>query len=211
MSERVIVVFDVNVYLDAARMVGEPFQWPNLSDKIAEHYNDPANTKADHRMDALRCIALASSGRLAGNVMLEVWTSDHIDALVRFKAMQPDDEDLDDEDRGLGWSEDNAEALLDDLVWKVINDSSGDSKGNVWQPRATPPLSHEDGLVYATARDADTDDVECRRIVVTSDKGFLKHCGGHKAYPRALSTSQFVQLVRNARQAFATKQMRGIS
>lgn len=210
MSDRVIVVFDVNVYLNAAEALTEPFRWADLTDKIAEHYSDAGNAKVSPQIDALRCIALASSGRLAGDVLLEVWTSDHIDALVKLKAMQPSDESLDDEDCGLGWSPENAEALLDDLVWRVVDDSSGGTIGNVWRPRETPPLSHEDGLVYATARDADADDVLCRRFVVTSDRGFLKHCGDPEAYPRALSPAQFVQLVRSARQVLASNRMRGI-
>jgi hypothetical protein len=208
MDERIIVVFDVNVYLDAASIIGEPFSWAALSDKLAEQFNKVPD---DHRIHALRSVAMGSSGRLAGNIPLEVWTSDHIDSLVKEKAEQSNDDSLHEVERGLGWSVDHAAALLDDLVWKVVSDSGGNTVGDIWLPRSTPPLSHEDGLVCATAREADVDDVECRRLILTSDRGFLEHCGAKDAYPRALSPAQFVQLVQRARAQFASKQIRGIA
>lgn len=48
---------------------------------------------------------------------MQVWTSTHIDALVRHKACQSDDDALYPEDRGLGWSEEHGQALVDLLIW----------------------------------------------------------------------------------------------
>ena len=190
-----IVVFDVNVYLDVARHLGEPFDWSLFNDEsIAVSRLSQASYRRRHW--SLAALALTMSGRLVGSNALEVWTSDHIDGLVRHKAKQPDDPRLDAEDRGLGWSDDNASALVDNLIWEFVERSGGGSM-QVVVPHRSPPLSHEDGMVYATARRAADGDESMERIVVTGDNDFLND--GTLQYPTVMHPSTFVRAVREAR------------
>jgi hypothetical protein len=110
------------------------------------------------------------SGRFAGPVPLEVWTNDHIDDLVVIKASQPRDGEYP-EDRGLGWTADDAAGLLDDLVWGIVYDKSGGGTcKNVEIPYGSPPLSHEDGIVYRTAEQCGGE--QTVRYCITNDRAF---------------------------------------
>ena len=165
----VAVVFDVNVYLDVAELLGEPFSWEKFDIAAARYHAVPLNGP-DRKIDSLRALAVTQSGKFAGRVPLQVWTSEHIDNLVDLKASQPQEGECP-EDRGLGWSQENAAALVDDLVWAIVFDKSGGyTCGNVEIPYGTPPLSHEDGLVYSTARQCCDD--QAMRYCVTSDRSF---------------------------------------
>lgn len=191
-----IVVFDVNVYLDVARYLGEPYSRARFNDEIVA-ITQQEGTRALTRAEwSLLALAVTSSGRLVGASPLEVWTSDHIDGLVFDKAQQPNDPGLEPEECGLGWSEQNAESLVEELVWDCV-DRSGGGQVRVSVPRGSPPLSHEDGLVYATARDAAGGNELAERIVVTSDEQFLREPG--LCYPRVWRPARFVQYVRAER------------
>lgn len=202
-----IIVFDANVFLDAARALGEPFSWNGVQDLVAREQS----SRFPHRervVNSVRALALGASGRMTPSVCAQVWTSDHIDGLVRHKASQPDDPTLDERQRGLGWSWTNADALVTDLIWHVVHASGGDTLGRVLIPRDAPPLEHEDGLVYATARDAFDGDTTCDRLVVTSDQAFYEHASQSTAYPRAVTPAQYVELVRYMRRREAVRQIK---
>lgn len=202
-----IIVFDANVFLDAARAVGEPFSWAGLQAVVAGEQAAPF-PHPDRLVNTCRALALGASGRMTPKVCAQVWTSDHIDGLVRHKAHQPDDPSLEPTRRGLGWSWENADDLVTDLVWHVVSGSGGDTSGYVYVPRDSPPLEHEDGLVYATASDAFDGDSTCDRVVVTSDRDFYNYACGKTSYPRAMTPSQYVELVRRMRRLEALQPMR---
>lgn len=162
-EERVVIVFDVNIFLDVAADVGEPFTWEKFDVVLAGSPSDSARTVASLR-----------SGTLPDGCPVEVWTSDHIDRLVALKASQPTDAE-DERDRGLGWSITNAQELVDTLVADIVTATNGATVGEVQISYGTPPLSHEDGCVYATIRDAgDAETLYVDRICVTRDGHFLK-------------------------------------
>lgn len=162
------VVFDVNVYLDVAELLGPPFTWEKFATAAARYRGLPLNGQ-DRRIDSLRAIAVATSGKFTTHVPLQVWTSDHIDDLVALKAGQPKDGGCP-EDCGLGWSPDDAAALVDDLVWDLVYDKSGGGAcRNVEIPYGSPPLSHEDGIVYRTAEQCGD---EAIKYCVTNDRTF---------------------------------------
>lgn len=166
-----LVVFDVNVYLDAARATGEPFTFAEFDRIVAAHGADPVPSRSKN-IDSLRAIATTLSGRFVGQIPLEVWTSDHIDVLTATKASHPVNAQID-EDRGLGWSRVNSQALVDHLIAELcFPRSNGGSVGRIPISYGTPPLSHEDGTVYATARDAGATGVLYERFCVTRDKEF---------------------------------------
>ncbi|GLY02378.1 hypothetical protein [Actinoplanes sp. NBRC 101535] len=97
------VVFDLNILLDVADLLGPPFTWDKFRDAAARHSQAPVPNRADSRVDSLRAVALTTTGRFAGPELLEVWTSDHIADLLVLKARQPRDGAIA-ETRGLGWS-----------------------------------------------------------------------------------------------------------
>jgi hypothetical protein len=198
-----IVVFDVNIYLSVARLLGEPFSQADFQRLVI---STAGQSEATYTRDhwAVLAIAVCSSGLLSAGVPLEVWSSDHINTLVPFKAAQLNNPKLAPEDRGLGWSDDNARDLLENLVWWIVDQSGGDEI-NVVYPRSSPPLTHEDGLVYATARDCDSGDAVCERILVTADGDFLD--AENLTYPAVMSAETFVRLVRSARSSARFQRM----
>lgn len=158
---RVVVVLDVNIFLDVARALGEPFSWAKFEASLA---SSPA--------PSVQAIAVLRSGKLPDGRAVEVWTSDHIDRLVALKASQSSTA-TDERDRGLGWSVANAQDLIDVLVTDLVIETSGGSVGEVQISYGTPPLDHEDGCVYATVRDAGFDGVVyVERYCLTRDGQF---------------------------------------
>ncbi|UIN30936.1 hypothetical protein [Microbacterium binotii] len=161
-----MVVLDVNVFLDVAELVGEPFSW--------ERFDEVQSSIQPHQRGAqsFRVIAGLRTGQRPDGRRVELWTSDHIDRLVALKAYHPRDAD-DERDRGLGWSRDGAQSLIDVLIADLVQWTGGGTVGDVAISYGTPPLSHEDGCVYATARDAGHADVYAERYCLTRDNHFL--------------------------------------
>lgn len=83
------VLFDCNVYLDVASLLGAPFEWAKFHQRSAQLHDAPLPHPSDQANDSLRALAVCLSGRFAGEETLEVWTSSHIEAIVRGKAQQP--------------------------------------------------------------------------------------------------------------------------
>jgi hypothetical protein len=78
------------------------------------------------------------------------------------------------EERGLGWTNENAYDLVERLVWDLVTDMSGGGRSlGTEVPYGCPPLSHEDGVVYRTAEQAG--DSPVARYLVTSDRTFRTH------------------------------------
>lgn len=190
-----LVVFDVNVYLDVARLLGEPFSWEGFSALATRAAQWP--TPTDPMFDSVRAIATTLSGRFAGMEPLEVWTSDHIDDTVEFKAAQAPL-------AGLGWSAAAAGDLVVDLIGEVCVRSHGGSVP-VEISYGAPPLDHEDGLVYRTANEAGDPSVYYERYCVTRDREF--HEAMLPGPIEVLTPREFVSYVRLARQAMATGNM----
>jgi hypothetical protein len=104
-SQRHVVVFDVNVYLDVADLLGPPFTWGKFDANAAGVAKENVPHPDDPAYDSLRAIAVCTSGKFAGPETLEVWTNTHIDKTVRAKAQQSAIPDPDTGYRGLGWAQ----------------------------------------------------------------------------------------------------------
>ena len=163
-----IVVFDVNIYLDAAELVGAPFTWAKFEAVARQVMFHPIPATHDERVDSLRAIAYSRSGIVIPDEPLEVWTSKHIDDLVVHKASQSG---LTAETRGLGWSQADALELLERIVRDLVEQTYGYTVSGVEAHDWAPPLSHEDGRVYETAYRAGDDELS-PRYCVTRDGGF---------------------------------------
>jgi hypothetical protein len=172
-DDRHLVVVDVNVYLDLARLIGPAFSW-NAFDALMEiQASEPNPHRSDARIDSLKAIASLRLGRSPSNVPTEVWTSDHINLTAAFKLSQAIDSP-DVRDRGLGWSKEVAQHFIDEAIWGLVDQSEGDSVGEIIGSYGSPPLDHEDGRVLATARDAGFMHAgHYDRYILTRDRGFL--------------------------------------
>ena len=171
-DERVLVVFDVNIYLDVARLLGDPFTWDAFDAALAVHATESSPHPTDARIDSLRAIASLRSGQSPSGVRREVWTSDHINLTAAYKLSQSA-QAPDIRDRGLGWSAKSAQAFVDELIWGIVDQTDGESVGEIIGSYGSPPLDHEDGRVLATARDAGFIEVDYYdRYVITRDRGF---------------------------------------
>jgi hypothetical protein len=192
-SDRHAVVYDVNVYLDVAELLGPPFSWAKFNNAAALYQATPLRG-ADRRVDSLRALALATTGRFAGPQPLQVWTSDHIDGLVATKASQPLTAEHPD-DRGLGWTREQAMDLVEHLVWDLVFDMSGGGSLDVTTSYGSPPLSHEDGLVYRTAEQCGLE--KTIRYCITNDRQFR-----HAELPGLIDVlypHEWISLVRRSR------------
>lgn len=198
-AQRHVVIFDCNVYLDVARTLGEPYTLQAFNKRAAQVGRD-AVPHNNSKNDSLRAIAVCTSGRFAGAETLEVWTSDHINRMVRNKAIHPTTEDPVTGFKGLGWSPSNAGALVNDLVYGVVQASGGGTIGHTF-PDGNPPLDHEDGLVYGACREVMRADALCRTYCVTNDQPFLAdyRAGRLSGHTIVLAPAQFLTLVRSAR------------
>jgi hypothetical protein len=206
---RHIVVFDCNIYLDVANLFGAPFSWDRFNTAAARAVKDPVPHPRDRAIDSLRAIAVCGSGRFAGPETVEVWTNSHIDTIVRSKARQPTTPDAAGY-RGLGWSEADAQSLVDNLVSGIAGRSNGGTLGDYPYPDGNPPLDYEDGMVYGACRKLAGDDPLALVYCVTRDKGFLEARRANKlaAHSRVLTPSAFVALVRQARTQYSIRRLR---
>lgn len=204
-----IVVFDCNVYLDVACLLGSPFSWEKFDRTAARAACDPVPHPSERALDSLRAIAVCMSGQFAGGETMEVWTSAHINKIVRGKATQPITPDRATGYRGLGWPRECADSLIDDLIYGVTGSSNGGTVGDHGAD-GCPPLDHEDGMVYGACRYLASEYPLARTYCVTADKGFVSDARQRRLRPHTvvLPPAAFVQLVRTARTQYSMRHLR---
>lgn len=204
-----VVVFDVNVYLDVARILDPPYSLQTLGAVSAVNINSPCPHPTNPLIDSLRALALCTSGRFVGQQKLEVWTSKHIDDLVVHKLTQPID-GASPELTGFGWKMDEAEDFLHELVYGLVFDASkGGSAGDVSIAAGSPPLSYEDGRVFRTALEAgDSTDGQLIKYCITNDKEFRNNEPNLSSEVLVLYPAEWVLLVRRARNLVAMGRLR---
>lgn len=171
---RVLVVFDCNVYLDVARLIGAPYSAEELHRIATEQAPAPVPHPTDAAMDSLRLIAACRSGRPAGGRALQVWSSTHIRNTVAYKAQQAVEPDPVTGHHGLGWDEDDAWDLVDGLVDWIVDLTNGDHLDTVIGAVDNPPLDHEDGTVFGACRHLEGQNPLDEVFCVTRDKGFIR-------------------------------------
>lgn len=194
-----VVVFDVNIYVDLAELVTQPFDWNQLVAAASAHWNDALPHPTDARLDSLRAVLMSKTGRVGtteASERLEVWTSAHIDRLV-VKKVHENVTDV----AGNDWTLVNAEDLLDKLVYDLVFDlTSGATLGEIKLPLNFPPLDYEDGCVMRTAKEAG-EEPETRRYCVTRDRDFREACRADQLEPsvQVLYPHEWVTALRTAR------------
>ncbi len=207
-AQRHLVVFDCNIYLDAANLLGPPFGWEKFDEAVARLASVAVPHPKDRAHDSLRAMAVCTSGRFVRDELLEVWTSSHIDTMVRAKAAQPTAANPVTGHRGLGWPPEAAEALVDDMVHGLVERSGGDVLSS-HVPDGNPPLDHEDGMVYGACRYLAGQDPLAEVYCVTRDRGFLDayRDGALGRHTRVLGPSQFLALIRAVRLHYSVAKM----
>lgn len=194
-SDTHVAVFDVNVYLDAARLVGTPFTWAKFEAAAKTYASSYIPSYDAAGRDSLVALWMAFGGNFVPGDPLEVWSSDHIENLIFLKASQPDNPQLHAHDRGMGWSWTDANAILSELHDRLVPASSSIVVRN---PAGPITLGRDDGLVLATAVDAGHHlNV---KYCVTKDKEF-RQIGDPRGRVLVLYPHEFVQLIRKSRQA----------
>jgi len=181
-----LVVLDCNIYLDVARVLGEPFDWALLSHVVAKYRSGPLPNPAFPMLDSLFVVASLMSGRFAGSASAEVWISDHIEDMIDFKL-----------EHDLHWSDPGRAAFFKDFVHDLVQArTSGDSIGEIQIPYGSPPLDHEDGLVFATVNTAGYTDTSYFKYCVTGDTEFCR--ARLPGLNRVFAPHQWVHYVRSA-------------
>lgn len=206
---RHLVVFDVNVYLDVASLVGSPFSWEAFDALAASAGSATVPHPDNQAYDSLRAIAACLSGTFAGTETVEVCTNDHIENMVHAKAQHPIQPAPGSDHRGLGWTRADAGSLLKRLVWDTVDRSNGQCVPS-YTPDGHPPLDHEDGMVYGACKYIAGDDPLATVYCVTHDGGFLTAAkeGRLSGHTKVLPPWKFVALVRAARASVGLRRMR---
>jgi hypothetical protein len=195
-DDTTIVVFDVNIYLDVAELLGVPVSWASLQQKMAQVAGCIVPWIEDERVDSLKAISYASRGHVIPGEPLEVWSSDHIDETVFWKATQAPNSGAP-EDSGLGWSDADATTLLERLVRDLVYDKTNGGGVEVTKPHSWSAVSHEDGQVYETAYRAG-DFEGSPRICVTRDNDFREAAPYLSARVDIMYPWEFVQYLQRA-------------
>jgi hypothetical protein len=191
----VVAVFDVNIYVDIAGLLPQPFSWADF-DALAAQMMDasvPHGTNAAY--DSLRAVAMSRTGQVGTGEALEVWTSEHIDKLTISQVQNVTDS------AGVAWTKANAEDFHDQLVYGVVFDMTmGGTVGRILDPANHPPLDHEDGCVMRTAV-ASGVVIESPRYCITRDGPFRTafHAGQLEPSVEVLYPSEWVEILRTAR------------
>lgn len=197
-----VVVFDVNVWMDLGRRDPGLKSFEDVVEAAKSHWvTGPAS--GDRLTCSLLAVACCALGYHPSPFRLEAWTSEHIDETLVHQLQQPPG---DGSSTGLGWSEHDARAFLDKVVYGAGIDASGG--GSIDGPIADggEVLGNEDSKVYTTARKAAGTEYIARRFLVTNDYGILSKASSLR-FVDVLSPAQFVRLVLEIRRK--ASQVRG--
>jgi hypothetical protein len=195
----VIVVFDMNIYLDVARLVKELFSRETLQTKLMIHrYN--SDSSPESLISSAQVVAICASGVFAGTQKLQVWTNSWIENGVVKVAKRPRNES------GLGWSAINAESLRMDLIHDTVITPSGGHSVPADKTANYDGLSWDDSQVLHTAHHVLKLSPYSTSICLTNDKKFRNtdSCGS----VTMLVPDEFLYLIREARLKVAGSQRR---
>lgn len=186
----VIVVFDMNIYIDVARLVKEPFSRQTMQIKVMGHKHNP-DSNPNPLISSAQVVGICASGVFAGSQKLQVWTNSWIENGVVRVAKRPRNE------RGLGWSEGNAELLRTDLIHDTVVTPSGGRSVPADKTANYAGLSWDDSQVLHTALHVLRLSPDSTSICLTNDKEFRNtdSCGP----VTMLTPEEFLLLIRTAR------------
>lgn len=183
----IAVVFDLNIYLDIARLLDQPYAEAKLHSAILDHR--PNTERSNRQMEAGKAVAMCSTGNLSGAQRLQVWSSSWIERGVENVAKRSVVE------KGLGWSAQNAAALRTDLITTTAVGRSNGSSLQTVRGISYNGLSPDDSAVFHTASQALA--LCSRSFCVTSDQDFRDKAP--RSGVQMLSPGQLVDLIRQAR------------
>ncbi|WP_408929953.1 hypothetical protein ACKFR8_09925 [Corynebacterium axilliensis] len=173
-----VVVLDCNIILTLASHFDGSFTPSEVKALVAR---SAVRATSQPILNAARAFMLATRGETFTGQPISFVTSRHILNTVIHKATQPSQGPTQ-EQQGLGLHRRVAEDLSD-----FFENLSMDSFGSVIEPHQqvaenTPPLDHEDGMVYGLCRFLSGMDSRFHVWCVTSDRDFIAHA---KTFERA--------------------------
>ena len=183
----IAVIFDLNVYLDIARLIEEPFNETKLRTMVLRY--KPDISKPNRKLDAAAAVLLSSTGNLAGQQRLQVWSSTWIERGVENVAKRPKSE------VGLEWNESTAKGLRNDLIMTLAVGKSNGQSLREERYVSYSPLSDDDSSVFHTARQALN--FCSAAYCVTSDTDFIRDAPNMGV--KMMTPGQLVELIRRAR------------
>lgn len=160
MASEFVVVADVNVYVHAVIEMDRT-GWP-------PDWTVEAITLEQASLNAVT--VLAERPPVLGECSVSVYSSTALDDLVLRKLTQPDDPELPEHERGLGFGDDHAEHIFGELAGDI--DATGRSY-LIDPPPGEAPLpgaDYEDRCVWGLFRAAMDDRPDATPILVTNDR-----------------------------------------
>lgn len=205
--QRHVVVFDCNVYVDAARSFPPPVSWASIADAVVHHAKPEFKPRLPLRqVDSLKALAITTSGWFRPGEPLEIWIGHHIvDTVDHILQMSTKPDSLG--RYGLGWRQADATAFVEDIMLHRMRLTGGTHVGDP-SAEAAPPLDHEDGKVFGICREVTRRDPTITCYCVTNDqRTFIKHArqGSLGKHTKVITPSQFVALVQAARMPSALR------
>lgn len=167
-----VVVLDCNIILNLAQHFGGAFTSEEVNRLLSAHRSE--TTVREPVRNAARAFTLAIRGQTFAGQPMSFVTSRHILDTVIHKATQPQCGTRQ-EQRGLGLDRDTAQRIA-----ALVEGLSKDSFRRVIEPNEqvaekTPPLDHEDGMVYGLCRLLSGMDSRFHVWCVTFDREFIDH------------------------------------
>ncbi len=188
----VIAVFDMNIYLNVARLVGEPYSRNKLHNRLITPIVNP-NERLKQIIDSAKLVAVVNSGVFAGNQPLEVWTSDWIvkgSINVANRSVGAN---------GLGWNLPNAQALGTELIFGTVVSPSRGSQLPTDKKVKFDDLSPDDSQVLNTALQARALNPGSDVICVTNDGPFRNTAWNEDVI--MMTSNELLTLITTARKA----------
>lgn len=184
------MVFDCNVYLDIARLLGPPFTWERFVER-AELGAVPGY-RSDG-LDSAIALGYTRSGTFVTGQPLTVWSSHYIEQAVTVMAQASKTSEY----PGLELTEAESDSLFHEVIDHLV---PAKQVVDVDTPDGPGALSRDDGLVFATAVNAGHH--LNHKYLITKDKGF-RELGDPTGRVTVLYPHQFIGLLRDSRRLAA--------
>ena len=191
----VIAVFDMNIYLNVARFVGEPYSRSLLHTTLMGQIHQPS-PRSTPLTESAKLVAISSSGVFAGNQLLQVWTSDWI--VKGTQRVAGRDVNL----NGLGWSLPSAQGLVSDLIFGTVVTPSNGLQLPTNKRAKFPGLSPDDSQVLNTALQTKIANPASEVICVTNDVGFRNTTSNQDVV--MMNSNEFLTFITDARKALSS-------
>ena len=160
-----IVLLDINVYLDVGRWLGPPYSLGRLNLGLTMPDPQPTPLMRVYR-ESSRLVAICNSGNYTAGQKLQVWSSTWIASQTIKVAARPTSV------KGLGWTGDHAYDLYKRLIYDSLVVPTNGTILETNRFATFSGLSPDDAQVLSSAFEAKDCNVDSKIVCVTNDKDF---------------------------------------